>query len=118
MFIKELWMKIMKKKKHNPVLTTLFILFIVYISLFIAGESGYYEKQTYEKTILTEENIRKFEEDVKNNKEINIEDYTTSENKDYSCLASNAGDNFSNFVEKLFTEELGKVGKVLKKMFS
>ena len=117
MFIKESWMKIMKKKKHNPVLTILFILFIVYISLFIA-ESGYYEKQTYEKTILTEENIRKFEEDVKNNKEINIEDYTTSENKDYSCLASNAGDNFSNFVEKLFTEELGKVGKVLKKMFS
>jgi hypothetical protein len=28
------------------------------------------------------------------------------------------GDNFSNFVEKLMTQELGKMGKVLKKMFS
>lgn len=108
----------MKKKKHNPVLTILFILFIVYISLFIAGESGYYEKQTYEKTILTEENIRKFEDDIKNNKTINIEDYTTVKNKDYSCFASDAGDNFSNFVENFFTKELGKMGKVLKKMFS
>ena len=110
-------MKIMKKKKHNPVLTILFILFIVYISLFIAGESGYYENKVNEKIVLTNENIKKFEDDVKNNRDIDLEKYTENNTKDYSCIASNAGDNFSNFVEKLFTEELGKVGKVLKKMF-
>ena len=54
----------MKKKKHNPVLTILFILFIVYISLFIAGESGYYENKVNEKIVLTNENIKKFEDDV------------------------------------------------------
>lgn len=111
-------MKIMKKKKHNPFLTILFILFIVYLSLFIAGESGYYEKQVNEKIILTEENIRKFEDDVKNNREIDLDNYTNNINKDYSCFASKAGDSFSNFVENLFTKELGKMGKILKKMFS
>lgn len=108
----------MKKKKHNPFLNLIFILFIVYISLFIAGESGYYENRVNEEIILTEENIKKFETDVKNNKDIDIENYVVKNNKDYSCIASDMGDNFSNFVEKLLTEELGKMGKVLKKMFS
>lgn len=111
-------MKIMKKKNRNPFLTLLFILFIVYISLFIAGESGYYENKVNEEIVLTQENIEKFEQDVKNNKEIDINNYVIKNNKDYSCFASNMGDNVSNFVETLLTKELGKMGKVLKKMFS
>ena len=108
----------MKKKNHNPFLTLLFILFIVYLSLYIAGASGYYENKINEEITLTEENILKFERDVKNNKDIDINDYVVKENKDYSCFASNMGDNVSNFFEKLLTKELGKMGKVLKKMFS
>jgi hypothetical protein len=108
----------MKKKKTNPFLTLIFILFIVYISLFIAGESGYYENEINEEITLTEENIKKFEEDVKNNKDIDLQDYVVNEKKNYSCFASDMGDNFSNFIEKLMTKELGKMGKVLKKMFS
>lgn len=108
----------MKKKKRNPFLEILFVLFIIYISLFIVGESGYYENKVNEKITLTEENIEKFEEDVRNNKAIDIENYIEKEEKDYSCLASNMGDTFSNSIEKLLTEELGKMGKLLKKMFS
>ena len=111
-------MRTMKKKNNNPFLTLIFILFIVYVSLYIAGASGYYENKVNEKIVLTEENIQKFEADVKNNKDIDINNYVTKDNKDYSCFASNMGDNISNFVEKLLTEELGKMGKVLKKMFS
>ena len=108
----------MKKKKHNPFLTLLTILFIVYVSLFIAGESGYYENKVNEEIVLTEENIKKFEADVKNNKDIDINNYVVKNNTNYSCFASDMGDSVSNFVEKLLTEELGKMGKVLKKMFS
>ena len=108
----------MKKKKRNPFLTILFILFIVYVSLYIAGASGYYENKINEQIVLTEENIKKFESDVKNNKNIDINNYVVKDNTDYSWFASDMGDNVSNFIEKLLTEELGKMGKVLKKMFS
>lgn len=108
----------MKQKKRNPFLELMFVLFVIYISLFIAGESGYYENKVNEQITLTEENIKQFEEDVKNNKEIDIQNYVEKEQIDYSCGFSDLGDNVSTFFEKLLTEEFGKVGKVLKKMFS
>ena len=111
-------MKMKKQKKHNPFFTILFILFIVYVSLTIASFSGYYENEVNKEVTLTEENIKKFEEDVKNNKNIDLNNYISDNNKDYRGFASNMGDNFSLFVEKLLTEKLGEFGKVLKKMFS
>ncbi|MBE6161386.1 MAG: hypothetical protein E7158_04120 [Firmicutes bacterium] len=107
-----------KKNKPNPFLRVLGILFIIYISLSIASFSGYYENKINEEVTLTEENIKKFERDIKENKEIDINNYIVSKKKDYRGFASNMGDNFSGFVEKLLTEELGKVGNVIKKLFS
>ena len=111
-------MKTMKKKKSNPFLKILFVLFIVYMALYIAGISGYYESRINNEIVLTEQSIKEFENDIKNNKNIDLKKYTKVDNKDYSGFASNMGDNFSNFVAKLFTEEIVKVGKVLKKMFT
>lgn len=111
-------MKMKKKNKHNPFLRILGVLFIVYVSLSIASFSGYYESKVNEEVTLTEENIKRFENDIKNNKEIDINNYISSKKKDYRGFASNMGDNVSEFVEKMFTEELGKMGKVLKKLFS
>ena len=111
-------MKIMKKKKHNPFLTILSILFVIYISLYIAGASGYYESKVNSEIVLTEQSIKEFETDIKNNKDIDLKKYTKVDNKDYRGFASNMGENFSNFVAKLFTEEFGKAGKVLKRMFT
>ena len=108
----------MKKKKSNPFLLILAILFIIYISFYIAGVSGYYEMKVNNEIVLTEEGIKEFERDIKNNKNIDLKKYTKIDNKDYSCFASNMGDSFSNFISKLFTEEFGKFGKVLKKMFT
>lgn len=108
----------MKKKKTNPVLKILFVLFIIYISLYIVGNSGYYENKVNNQVILTEENIRQFENDVKNNKNIDIENYVKDEKIDYSNSISNLGDNVSIKVEKFMTEGLGEIAKVIKKMFS
>ena len=107
-----------KKKKPNIFLIVLFILFVIYISLDIASSNGYYDNLMREKAILTEENIKEFEDDVKNNRDIDIKKYTEKETKDYRGFASNMGETFSNFVEKLMTEELGKMGKTLKKLFT
>ena len=107
-----------KKKKPNLFLIILFLLFMFYISLEIASSSGYYDNMTTKKAILTEENIKEFENDVKNNREIDLKKYTENSQKDYRGFASNMGESFSNFVEKLMTEELGKMGKTLKKLFT
>ena len=106
------------KKKHNPFFSILIVLFIVYISLTIASFSGYYENKLNNEVILTDESIKKFEKDIKDNKDIDIKNYVTNDKKDYRGFASDMGENFSNFVEKMMTEELWKAGKMLKKMFT
>ncbi len=52
------------KKKRNWFLRLLFVLFIVFLGLYIASVSGYYETQVGNKVALTEEAIRDFENDV------------------------------------------------------
>ena len=106
------------KKKHNIFFDCLFILFIIFVGLNISGANGYYEEKTYNKTAITAENIKKFEQDVKENKEVDIYDYINKDKTDYRGFASNMGDNFSGFISKMATEELIKASKVLKKMFS
>lgn len=107
-----------KKKKLNPFLSLLTILFIIYISLNIASTNGYYESKINDEVVLTEKNIKKFENDIKNNKKIDLNNYVVKDKKDYRGFASDVGENFSNFVENLMTKELWKAGKVLKRMFS
>lgn len=91
------------KKKPNWFLRILTFLFIIYVALYIAGTTGYYEKTLRDKTILTEEKIKEFEEDISNNKPIDIESYLP-EQTDYSnfltksanAIASSLGDLFEN----------------------
>ena len=54
-----------KKKKPNWFLRILGVLFVIYMSLTIAINTGYYEAKLSEKTTITEENMKQFEEDVK-----------------------------------------------------
>ena len=42
-----------KKEKMHPFFKLLFVLFLIFISLFIALESGYYPSRVEKKTILT-----------------------------------------------------------------
>ena len=53
----------MDNKKNNCIpLKILGVFFLIYIALFIANLSGYYESQIRENTIVTEEGIKAFEE--------------------------------------------------------
>lgn len=53
----------------------LLITFVIYTSVFIMTNLGYYEYASYKRKTITEEQIKKFEEDVKNGKEIDVNDY-------------------------------------------
>ena len=66
-----------------------------------------------EKTILTNEKIKEFEEDVKNNQNIDIKDYLIEEEIDYSNKLTNLVYNASNS-GTLITRKIIK--KIFKKL--
>ena len=107
-----------KKKKIHWFLKVLMVLFIVYISLTIAISTGYYEAKLNEKTVVTEEGMRRFEEDVKNGKEVDIKDYIDDRHEDYASKTSKAGLTISKIVEKFMTDGISKMINVLKTLFT
>ena len=110
----------MKKKNNNRGLFwwPLAILFVVYLGYLMALESGYYQSKVEQKTILTEEKIEEFEEDIKNGKELDIKDYVVSDYKDYSSPLSKAGQKISLGVENFITKGIGEFVSVVSKLFT
>ena len=71
-------------KKHSFFKVIIIMIIIIYISLYYVANSGYYEFHLQEKTVLTNNKIKEFEEDIKNNSNIDIKDYLVYEDVDYS----------------------------------
>lgn len=105
------------KKNKNWFLRLLFILFIVFLGLYIASISGYYEAQVGNKVALTDKAIKEFEEDVINGKEVDINTYITKDDKDYSNTLTDLGDKFSESMGKILTDGIGGIWDALKVLF-
>ena len=95
----------MKKTKKNNILKFLFLtLLISFLVIYLSEITGYYEYQNYQKKTLTEEQIKIFEEDIKNGKKVDINKYLTVNTKTYnntlSKLASKLSDGISKTVNK------------------
>ena len=105
------------KKKRNWFLRLLFVLFIVFLGLYIASVSGYYETQVGNKVALTEEAIRDFENDVLEGKNVDIKTYLQEDNKDYSNTFTDMGDRFSESVQKILTDGIGGIWDAIKVLF-
>lgn len=106
----------MKSKKRNPILIIVIILFGIYMAIYYAMASGYYEYKEYNKMILTEEAMKRFENDVANGKDITIDEYITTTNKDYSNKISDLGLKTGESLENFVTKGLGNFFKVLSKL--
>lgn len=106
----------MKKKKKNPLLIITIILFGIYTALYFMSSAGYYEYKEYNKMIITEEAMKKFEQDVSEGKDISINNYITTEYKDYSNKISDLGLKTGESIEKFMTEGLGGFFKVVSKL--
>lgn len=100
-------------KKDNIFKIVFCILLLVYLSLYFAGISGYYEYRNYKKMVLTEEQINRFEEDVKEGKEINVEDYIVEENNNHNNKIANAGKKLSFTISSSMSKVLTKCFKVI-----
>lgn len=60
------------------------LILIVFLASYFTIQTGYYDYKLQRKTALTEEQIKKFEQDVKEGKDVDISDYTVNDKVDYS----------------------------------
>lgn len=93
----------MKKDRKNKIVKFIFSLFFIsFLVIYFSEVTGYYEYQNHIKASLTEEQIKKFEDDVKNGNKVDINEYLTADTKKYnntlSKLASKLSDEISNIV--------------------
>ncbi len=93
------------------------VIVIVFIASYFVSESGYYEYTMQQQTIITNEKIKEFEEDVKNNENIDIKEYLKKEQIDYSnkftTLIYNISDNSNKLVRKAIKYVFKKLGTLI-----
>lgn len=106
-----------KKKKGNIILKILGCLFILFIALFIANMSGYYESKIRDQVIVTEEGIKAFENAIENGDEIDITSFLNTEREDYSSNMSNLGDTLTSSVENFVSGGMEIVSDIIKSLF-
>ena len=105
------------KKKKNWFLRLLLILFIVFIGLYIASISGYYEATLGNKVALTDEAIKRFEEDVIEGKMVDVENYILEERVDYSNTFTDAADKITESTQKVLSEGISGIWDAIKVLF-
>lgn len=69
-----------KKKSHSWFTYVFVVLFTSYLILFLASNNGYYEYKNKEKAVLTAEQIKKFEQDISEGKNVRLEEYIKKQN--------------------------------------
>lgn len=96
-------------KKGNIFRIIFLTLVFLYIGIYFASNAGYIDYQSRNKTILTEEQIKKFENDVKENRPIDIENYITDKEKEYDNSISKISLKLSNTIGKTIEKTLNFV---------
>ncbi len=87
----------------------IWFLFLSFLVLYFSQANGYYEDLNNKKATLTEEKIKQFEKDVKDGKEIKVENYVVNMKKDYGNAVSNFGLYTSKTFAKYFQKGLNKI---------
>jgi len=105
-----------KKKKTNYFKIVFIILFIVFISLYFMNVIGYYDVAR-NRTILTQEQITRFEKDIKEGNYIDLNDYLEEEKKEYDNGFSNLSLNISNGIDTILNNGLKSALKAIEKLF-
>ena len=93
------------------------IILIIFLSSYIIASTGYYDYTMRERTIITNEKIKEFEEDIKNNENIDIKDYYDNKELDYSnkitTLVYNVSDNSNKLARKAIKYLFKKLGSLV-----
>lgn len=77
-----------------------FTMFLIFLTLYVSQASGYYEYEISKKTAFTAEQIKKFEQDIKDGKDIDINEYISNTNKNYQNKLSSSALSLSETISK------------------
>lgn len=106
----------MKSKKIIKLLV--YIILIAFFLSYIIEKSGYYEYNLQNKKNLTEEEIKQFEKDVKEGKDIDINNYLKDNKIDYSNKLTKTTSSVSIKLNKYLTKAINNTfdifGKLIK----
>lgn len=103
-------------KKWNKVFWYIFlVLFMTFFTLYTAGKAGYYEYTQNKKKVFTQEQIKKFEEDVAMGKVIDLDDYLVVK-EDFQDKDKRIGLKVSEFIGVYTKLGVDKIFKMLIKL--
>lgn len=98
-------------KNGNIARIIILILFIMFIGLYLVGNSNYYDYEASSKTRLTESQIKLFEQDVEDGNAIDIENYLKLNEKNYNNRVSDIALNISTTISRTFDKALNYMFK-------
>jgi len=99
-----------KKKIAKNIFIILFLSFIVSYAI---EKTGYYEYNLQNKTIMTNESIARFEKDLAEGKDVTMEDYVVSSEKDYTSALTRTTNKVSIKVNKMLKKGIEGVFKLI-----
>lgn len=102
----------------KPFWIIMLIFFVIYISIFMASKSGYYEYENKNNKLLTEAKMKQFEEDVKNGKNIDLKNYFDENNVNYDNKVTIFGNKVSNIVNATVSKSLQGSFKIIEKLIN
>ncbi len=91
-------------------------LFVLFLALYFTQTTGYYEFEQKKITTLTEEQIKKFEQDVKDGKQIDIENYLDTGKKNYDNKISSISLSLSQKIEDAVTSGIEYLFQAVEKV--
>ncbi len=106
-----------KKKKNNWFSKIMIFLFIAFLCLYSISINGYVENVNKKKTLYTEEQIAKFENDVSNGEYLDLKDYTLVKDIDYSNKVSDFGEDLSEFISVAARKSISMFNNVFALLF-
>ena len=107
----------MKGKGKDIFRIIMLTLFILFISMYVVGNSSYYDYEATRKTRLTEEKIKQFESDIASGEKIDLSKYKEIE-KDYDNLVSTTTLNISQKLGKTVSKSLDFIFKRVEKVMN
>lgn len=103
-------------KKHNFLKTIFILVFLLFLALFIASKTGYYEKSVKDKTYLTNKKLKEFEKDISEGKNVDAKDYFPKE-VDYSNVFTKSANNISNKIGLVVNYKAKNIWDFIKTLF-
>jgi len=82
-------------KKNKLLKLIIFVTIVIFFCAYFIERTGYYEYKLQNRKLLTEQEMINFEKDIKEGKEVDIKDYLSNTNNDYSNNLTKTTSNIS-----------------------